>query len=168
MTSVRYLPSVCFNYLLFRFRTATYISQLADALKYCHTKGVIHRDIKPENLLLSANGNLKIGDFGWSVHAPTSRRQTMCGTLDYLPPEMVTGKSHDHTVDLWGTGVFCYECLVGKPPFVAQTYEATYQKIKQVQYTFPDHVSAGARDLISKVIVATSTEFLTVIIQIST
>ena len=50
---------------------------------------VIHRDIKPENLLLDMKGDLKISDFGWSVHAPSSRRATMCGTLDYLPPEMI-------------------------------------------------------------------------------
>lgn len=56
---------------------------------YCHSKHVIHRDIKPENLLLGMNGELKIADFGWSVHAPNSRRKTLCGTLDYLPPEMV-------------------------------------------------------------------------------
>ena len=52
---------------------------------------MIHRDIKPENLLLDLKGELKIADFGWSVHAPNSRRTTMCGTLDYLPPEMVRG-----------------------------------------------------------------------------
>ena len=56
---------------------------------YCHSKHVIHRDIKPENLLLGMKGELKIADFGWSVHAPNSRRKTLCGTLDYLPPEMV-------------------------------------------------------------------------------
>ena len=56
---------------------------------------VIHRDIKPENLLLDAKGNIKIADFGWSVHAPNSRRGTMCGTLDYLPPEMIEGALHD-------------------------------------------------------------------------
>ena len=50
-----------------------YVRQLADALKYCHSKKVIHRDIKPENLLLSFKGDLKIADFGWSVHAPSSR-----------------------------------------------------------------------------------------------
>ena len=61
---------------------------------------VIHRDIKPENLLLDAKGNIKIADFGWSVHAPNSRRGTMCGTLDYLPPEMIEGALHDDKVSL--------------------------------------------------------------------
>lgn len=63
---------------------------MADALHYCHQNKVIHRDIKPENLLLTDNDDVKLGDFGWSVHAPSMRRNTMCGTLDYLPPEMVT------------------------------------------------------------------------------
>ncbi len=59
---------------------------------------MIHRDIKPENLLLDMKGDLKIADFGWSVQAPSSRRATMCGTLDYLPPEMIEGLSHDEKV----------------------------------------------------------------------
>lgn len=97
-------------------RTATYITELANALSYCHSKRVIHRDIKPENLLLGSAGELKIADFGWSVHAPSSRRTTLCGTLDYLPPEMIEGRMHDEKVDLWSLGVLCYEFLVGKPP----------------------------------------------------
>ncbi|CAL1687154.1 unnamed protein product [Lasius platythorax] len=134
-------------------RTATYIAQLADALRYCHTKSVIHRDIKPENLLLGLNGELKVADFGWSVHAPSSRRDTLCGTLDYLPPEMVSGKTHNHTVDFWSVGVLCYECLVGKPPFYATSNDETYVNIKKLRYTFPSFVSEDARDLISKLIV---------------
>lgn len=134
-------------------RTATYISQLADALKYCHSKKVIHRDIKPENLLLGIKGELKVADFGWSVHAPSSRRNTLCGTLDYLPPEMINGNTHDHTVDLWGLGVLCYECLVGIPPFLAKSYNETYMKIRKAQYTFPEFLSEGAKDLISKLLI---------------
>lgn len=134
-------------------RTAMYIHQLADALKYCHSKKVIHRDIKPENLLLGLKGELKIADFGWSVHAPSSRRSTLCGTLDYLPPEMVRGCPHDEKVDLWSLGVLCYECLVGKPPFETPTYEETYQRISRGEYTFPCFVAPDARDLISKLLV---------------
>jgi len=133
-------------------KSATYIAQLTSALEYCHSKKVIHRDIKPENLLLGMKGELKISDFGWSVHAPSSRRTTLCGTLDYLPPEMIEGKMHDEKVDLWSIGVLCYEFLVGKPPFETETHEDTYKRISRVQYTFPSFVTAGARDLVSKLL----------------
>lgn len=135
-------------------RSATYIMELADALNYCHSKKVIHRDIKPENLLLGANGELKIADFGWSVHTPSSRRSTLCGTLDYLPPEMIEGKTHDEKVDLWSLGVLCYEFLVGKPPFEAKTHEETYRRISKVAYTYPAHVdvSDGAKDLVARLL----------------
>jgi len=114
---------------------------------------VIHRDIKPENLLLDLKGELKIADFGWSVHAPNSRRTTMCGTLDYLPPEMVEGKAHNETVDVWSLGVLMYEFLVGSPPFEAQGHQETYKKISRVDMQFPDHVSPLARDLMLKLLV---------------
>ncbi|KAM4691972.1 aurora kinase A [Rhinophrynus dorsalis] len=133
-------------------RTATYITELADALMYCHVKKVIHRDIKPENLLLGANGELKIADFGWSVHAPSSKRTTLCGTLDYLPPEMIEGRMHDEKVDLWSLGVLCYEFLVGKPPFETETHQETYRRISKVEFQYPPFVSEGARDLISKLL----------------
>ncbi|KAG8222269.1 hypothetical protein J437_LFUL001467 [Ladona fulva] len=134
-------------------RAATFIAQIASALQYCHQRKVIHRDIKPENLLLGLNGEVKIADFGWSVHAPSSRRDTLCGTLDYLPPEMVEGKKHDNQVDLWSLGVLCYEFLVGKPPFEAATFEETYLNIRRARYRFPSFVSEGACDLVSKLMV---------------
>lgn len=133
--------------------TAKYIHDLSLALAYCHSKHVIHRDIKPENLLIGQRNDIKIADFGWSVHAPSSRRSTLCGTLDYLPPEMVEGREHDETADVWSLGVLCYEFLVGAPPFEADGNRATYRRISTVDLHFPPHVSAGARDLISRLIV---------------
>ncbi|EFA12426.1 aurora kinase A isoform X1 [Tribolium castaneum] len=139
---------------------ARYIRQIADALSYCHTKKVIHRDIKPENLLLCAQGQIKIADFGWSVHAPSSRRTTLCGTLDYLPPEMVVGQTHNEKVDLWSLGVLCFEFLTGKPPFEAPTFEETYRNISKAYYKFPPYVSEGAQDLIRKLLVVNPNERL--------
>ena len=133
-------------------RASNYIEQIAGALRYCHSKHVIHRDIKPENLLVGIKGDVKIADFGWSVHAPTSRRTTLCGTLDYLPPEMVEGRDHDVSVDVWSLGVLTYEFLVGSPPFEAQGHSETYRRIAKVDLRFPPHISPEARDLISKLL----------------
>jgi len=132
--------------------SAQYISDLAQALDYCHQKHVIHRDIKPENLLVGAHGEIKIADFGWSVHAPTSRRNTMCGTLDYLPPEMVEGREHDEQVDVWSLGVLLFEFLVGNPPFEAEGHNATYRRISRVDLRFPAGVPVDAQDLIRKLL----------------
>jgi len=133
-------------------KASKYIYQMADALRYCHTKKVIHRDIKPENLLIDMKGEIKIADFGWSVHAPSSRRATMCGTLDYLPPEMIEGQLHDEKVDLWSLGVLTYEFLVGKPPFESESNNETYKRICRVDIRFPPYVSEGARDLITQLL----------------
>ena len=132
--------------------SARYISDLSQALAYCHQKHVIHRDIKPENLLVGAQGEIKIADFGWSVHAPTSRRNTLCGTLDYLPPEMVEGREHDEMVDVWALGVLLYEFLVGSPPFEAEGHSATYRRISRVDLRFPRGVPEDAQDLIRRML----------------
>lgn len=135
-------------------RAAWYFRQIVDAIRYCHSKHVIHRDIKPENILIGLNDTLKISDFGWSVHAPTSKRKTFCGTLDYLPPEITENRRYDAHVDVWGLGVLLYEFLCGKPPFEDgnQSQEETYRKIQLEPVSVPNHVSREAKDLISRML----------------
>ncbi|KAG0647525.1 Serine threonine-kinase ark1 [Hyphodiscus hymeniophilus] len=138
------------------WKAAQYIAQMAAALKYLHKKHVIHRDIKPENILVGIHGEIKISDFGWSVHAPNNRRKTMCGTLDYLPPEMIKPGSHDNyytdKVDLWSLGVLTYEFLVGEAPF-EDTPVMTQRRIARGEMTVPNFVSPEAKDLIKRLLV---------------
>ena len=177
-------------------RAANYIAQITLALQYLHKRNVIHRDIKPENLLLGLKGEVKIADFGWSVHSPNrcvptgvqqsrelgragtdpsyrprmlsdvvfqrclsndphSRRTTMCGTLDYLAPEMVEGKAHDNRIDLWSLGILAYEFLVGSPPFETDDQAATCRRIARVDLAIPSDVSPQAADLIQRLLVYT-------------
>ncbi|KAH9900492.1 protein kinase-like domain-containing protein [Xylariomycetidae sp. FL2044] len=137
------------------WKASQYIAQMASALRYLHRKHVIHRDIKPENILVGIHGEIKISDFGWSVHAPNSRRKTMCGTLDYLPPEMLKSGSdntYNEKVDLWSLGVLTYEFLVGEAPF-EDTPVMTQRRIARADMTIPSFVSPEARDLIKKLLV---------------
>ncbi|KAI3325487.1 kinase-like protein [Xylariaceae sp. AK1471] len=138
------------------WRAAQYIAQMACALRYLHRKHVIHRDIKPENILVGIHGEIKISDFGWSVHAPGNRRNTYCGTLDYLPPEMIrprgSDNSYDEKVDLWSLGVLMYEFLVGEAPF-EDSMVMTTRRIAKGDMRIPSYVSVEARDLIKKLLV---------------
>jgi aurora kinase len=135
------------------WKAAQYISQMAAALKYLHKKHIIHRDIKPENILVGIHGEIKISDFGWSVHTPGNRRKTFCGTLDYLPPEMLKGGGenwYNEKVDLWSLGVLTYEFLVGEAPF-EDTQVMTQRRIARCEMTVPSFVSPEAKDLIKRV-----------------
>ncbi|OAQ70401.1 serine/threonine-protein kinase Eg2 [Pochonia chlamydosporia 170] len=138
------------------WKSAQYIAQMASALRYLHRKHVIHRDIKPENILMGIHGEIKISDFGWSVHAPNNRRKTMCGTLDYLPPEMIKPGSSDNyyneKVDLWSLGVLTYEFLVGEAPF-EDTPVMTQRRIQRADMSIPSFVSSEAADLIKRLLV---------------
>ncbi|PAA87713.1 hypothetical protein BOX15_Mlig032979g2, partial [Macrostomum lignano] len=133
-------------------RAATYIYQLLHALRYCHSLNVYHRDIKPENLLLSGSGALKMADFGWSVHSPGSNRTTVCGTPDYLPPEMIANKRYDHRVDIWATGVLTYEFLRGAPPFYDSNDQLKMSKIVRGKFDWPKFFQPLAKSFIGSIL----------------
>merc|ERR1719433_1564944 len=131
-------------------RTARYVKDLADALSYLHQKNIIHRDIKPENLLIDAKGRIKLADFGWSAHTkPGRKRRTMCGTTEYIPPELVKRQPHGQKVDVWALGILTYEFLYGKAPFTGKSRNEIFKKVKSVSFTFPSSFSREAKSFIS-------------------
>lgn len=135
-----------------QMEAATYIYEICEALNFCHDNDVWHRDIKPENILIGYHGELKLADFGWSVHGE-SRRQTMCGTPDYLPPEILQNLEYGPPVDIWAVGVLNYELLAGSPPFEENNIDESYRRIKQAIYHFPTHFTPLVKDCIKKMLV---------------
>jgi aurora kinase/aurora kinase A len=134
---------------------AKYVFQIASALGYLHTRSVIHRDLKLENILLDANDDTKIGDFGWTVHSIEDKRGTICGTIDYLAPELVNHEKYDSGADIWCLGVIMYEMLYGCPPFGAATKAETMDRIKERDLIFYDDIaptSELAKDLLLKLL----------------
>eukprot|EP01129_Flabellula_baltica_P009379 TRINITY_DN3821_c0_g1_i1.p1 TRINITY_DN3821_c0_g1~~TRINITY_DN3821_c0_g1_i1.p1 ORF type:complete len:336 (-),score=62.58 TRINITY_DN3821_c0_g1_i1:170-1177(-) len=129
-------------------RSARYISQLCDALDYLHTKNIVHRDIKPENLLLTLDDEVIIADFGWSVTAGVAKRHTLCGTPDYLAPEMIYQQGHDKSLDIWCLGILLFEFLTGNAPFAEGEERKTYLRIVKHDIRYPSSLSAEAVDLI--------------------
>ncbi|KAI1828350.1 serine/threonine-protein kinase [Xylaria intraflava] len=136
-------------------RAAGYIAQVALSLLYLHSKNVMHRDMKPENILIGLHGELKLADFGYSVHAPSDRRDTLCGTLDYLPPEMLQfGKpKYTKAVDQWTLGVLTYEFLTGEAPFEDTTVNTQKRILKRDMKPLPASLSPEARDFVHSLLV---------------
>ena len=115
-------------------RASGIIRQILEAFAYMQEKKVIHRDLKLENVLRFGE-TVKVADFGWSVIA-NEKRQTYCGTLDYISPEMFGQGQYDEKIDNWAIGILTYELLVGHPPFGQDN---------KTQIQFPSFVSNVAR-----------------------
>eukprot|EP00401_Gymnodinium_catenatum_P042335 CAMPEP_0117551148 /NCGR_PEP_ID=MMETSP0784-20121206/49043_1 /TAXON_ID=39447 /ORGANISM="" /LENGTH=424 /DNA_ID=CAMNT_0005348181 /DNA_START=41 /DNA_END=1315 /DNA_ORIENTATION=- len=132
--------------------SARFFYETCEALDYLHhlPKKVIHRDIKPENILLDGEDHIKLADFGWANLLQADKRQTFCGTLDYLPPEMITGTGHDESVDMWNMGVLLYEMTTGQSPFGSSSKETTCKLILAVDLRFSSSNDPDARDLITR------------------
>lgn len=134
-----------------------YLSQLVNSLQYLHRHLVIHRDLKLGNLFLDKHMRLKVGDFGLAakLENPNEKRMTVCGTPNYIAPELLDGKKgHSFEVDVWSTGIILYTFLVGSPPFQSKDVKSTYKRILSNIYTYPDglNVSLDAKDLIASML----------------
>ena len=135
-----------------------YLYQILAAVKYMHSSKVIHRDLKLGNLFLGQNLQIKIGDFGLAtkIEYDGERKHTVCGTPNYIAPEILEGKhsGHSYEVDYWAIGVIVYTLLIGRPPFETDDVKETYKKITANNYSFPSNVylSDEAKDFIKKVL----------------
>ncbi|CAR22255.1 Serine/threonine-protein kinase [Lachancea thermotolerans] len=118
-----------------------FTTQIVGAVKYMHSRRVIHRDLKLGNIFFDKHYNLKIGDFGLAAVLANDRERkyTVCGTPNYIAPEVLTGKhtGHSYEVDIWSCGVMIYALLIGKPPFQAKEVNIIYERIKCGDYVFP-------------------------------
>lgn len=143
-----------------------YIVQILNALIFIHSNHIIHRDLKLSNLFLSNHMEIKVGDFGLAtkVSYEGERKKTVCGTPNYIAPEILESKSggHSYEADVWSLGVIIYTLLIGKPPFETSDVKKTYRKIKANDYIFPENViiSVEARNLIESLLVLDPTQRL--------
>lgn len=124
-----------------------YGSQVILALEYLHFCNLVYRDLKPENILIDRNGYLKITDFGFCKQV-YGRTWTLCGTPEYLAPELILSKGYAFSVDWWSFGVLIYEMNAGYPPFYANEPMKTYEKIVSGKYRCPSSFNGNLRDLL--------------------
>ncbi|XP_003740516.1 cAMP-dependent protein kinase catalytic subunit PRKX [Galendromus occidentalis] len=129
-----------------------YASEIVLALEYLHSKNIVYRDLKPENLLLDTAGHLKVTDFGFAKQL-TDRTWTLCGTPEYLAPEIIQSKGHNKAVDWWALGILIFEMLCGHPPFYDDNPFGIYEKILAGNIDWPKHLVADARDIIKRLLV---------------
>lgn len=134
-----------------------YATQIILVFEYMHLSDFIYRDLKPENLLLDKAGYLKITDFGFAKRV-AFKTYTLCGTPEYIAPEVLLNKGHGKGVDWWTLGILLYEMMAGQPPFVDDDPMGIYQQILAGKVTFPRHFDRNAKSLIKKLLVADLTK----------
>ncbi|XP_045175493.2 serine/threonine-protein kinase PLK1-like [Mercenaria mercenaria] len=137
-----------------------FVRQVVQACQYLHGHNIIHRDLKLGNLFINDDMDIKVGDFGLATRVDYNgeRKRTLCGTPNYIAPEVLGKKGHSFEVDVWSLGCILFTLLVGKPPFETSNLKDTYTRIKKNEYHIPSRVSPCARNLIQKLLKADPTE----------
>jgi len=130
-----------------------YSAQVVSMFEYLHSKNIVYRDLKPENILIDTTGYLKLTDFGFAKVIET-RTYTLCGTPEYLAPEILLNKGHGKPVDWWTLGILTYEMIAGIDPFADEDPMAIYQKILRGKVRFPRNFDRNAKSLVKHLLVA--------------
>ena len=136
-------------------KTKFYILELVLAIEFLHKKNMIYRDLKPENILLDEKGHVKLTDFGLSkiLDEDNEKTFTICGTPQYLAPEVLLKKGYDKAVDWWSLGCVMYEMLSGRLPFCIKRGMKLSQRIYEKGVDYPKNITKEAKDLIQKLLV---------------
>ena len=133
------------------------LKEIMVGLKYLKSMGVIHRYIKPANVMLKTNREVKIGDFGLAACCPEifQKHSTVCGTPNYMPPEIIKKCSYSFEVDVWSSGILMHTLLLGKCPFTGETQKETYENIIALRFKQQDQIQTltqEARDLLRRML----------------
>lgn len=141
--------------ILDEYTASYYVASVILAFNYMHSMNVVYRDLKPENILLDSKGHAKVADFGFAKKLCAEegyRTFTLCGTPDYLAPEVIMGEGHGFGFDWWCIGIFIYELLAGWPPFMDQEGDVmkTYENIVNMKIQFPEHISNNAVNIMAE------------------
>lgn len=132
-----------------------YAAEITCALKYLHDQDIAYRDLKPENVCLDAQGHVRLTDFGFAKRVKT-RTYTLCGTPDYLAPEIIQSRGHGKAVDAWALGIMLFEMLQGRPPFEGSSPFDTYRRvlIGSIEWSTTHSVHLAAKDMVRRLLTA--------------
>lgn len=126
-----------------------YTAEIVSAVSHLHKSGIVHRDLKPENILMDSDGHVMLTDFGLAKEIDeSSRSNSMCGTTEYMAPEILLAKGHNKNADWWSVGILLYEMLAGQPPYTHANRKKLQEKIINEKLKLPPRLTGEAHSLL--------------------